>query len=128
MSGGKTSNSCDGTTGLTVGNIGGHAKGAVNTRSVNCDNNGTSTGGGVSIELPFDVTVPVPALQNLFMDGFVSDMESMGDDIKGFFTGHHHNATMVAPHVYVMDGDNKKHSVVLVHTDSLQNLATDMQL
>ena len=63
MSGGQTTGSCTGNTGLTVGNIGGHAhikyaQGAVTTGSVDCKNDGSSTGGSGQLS----ATVPMPAL------------------------------------------------------------------
>ena len=65
MSGGKTSNTCGGSTGVTVGSIGGHAhisyaKAALTTGGIHCGQDGSSTGGSGSL------SVPIPAgLQNL---------------------------------------------------------------
>ena len=65
MGGGSVSNTCGGNTGVTVGDIGGHAHityspNAITTGAIECGQTGSATGGSGSL------SVPIPAgLQNL---------------------------------------------------------------
>ena len=90
MSGGKTSNKCGGSTGVTVGSIGGHAhisyaKDAVTTGGIHCGQDGSSTGGSGSL------SVPIPAgLQNLQItidNNKLQNMQGILNNYGGTFSG-----------------------------------------